>query len=461
MKTLIIPFFLLIPIILFAQNEHAEYIEGPYKTVQEVTKGCLECHEEVANDIMHTSHWTWLGPEFETPEGKKTLGKKNMINNFCIAVPSNWPRCTSCHIGYGWKDENFDFTKSENIDCLICHEQTGTYKKIPTGAGMPVEGLDLLKIARSVEMPTRANCGICHFDGGGGTGVKHGDMDDSLYHPSEELDVHMGGQDFECTECHITEKHQIAGASHSSMAAGTNHISCDNPDCHDKDPHEKKILNKHSDAVACETCHIPTFARGMPTKIWWDWSDAGKDLPGKKDEYGKPTFHKKKGSFIWKKNVKPEYAWYNGKADYYMLGDKIDPDKVVMLNKPEGDISDPKARIAPFKVMRGKQPYDPVYKYLVVPHLFGKDGFWKTFDWNASSAIGMKTVGLDYSGTVDFVETAMYWPINHTVMPAEKALKCTQCHGWKGNKVLDWEALGYAGDPMKRSVKKKRDYLKK
>lgn len=55
----------------------------------------------------------------------------------------NWARCTSCHIRYGWKDASFDFKNGENIDYLVCHEQTGTYKKIPTGAGMSDEKVDL------------------------------------------------------------------------------------------------------------------------------------------------------------------------------------------------------------------------------------------------------------------------------------------------------------------------------
>lgn len=448
---------IIISSVMLAQG-HKDYINGYFNSPQEVTKACLECHEGVDKDIMLTSHWKWLGPEFDDAiHGKKNVGKKYMINNFCIDVTSNLPRCTSCHIGYGWKDNTFDFNKSENIDCLVCHANSATYKKTPTGAGMPDPKVDLVKAAQSVGMPKRANCGICHFDGGGGAGVKHGDMDDSLYAPSAELDVHMGGQGFECTECHITENHKIQGASHSSMAAGTNHIACS--DCHDSDPHESKILNRHTKTVACETCHIPKFARGEPTKVWWNWGEAGLDKKDVKDEYGRSTFHKKKGSFIWKKNVTHEYAWYNGKADYYFVGDKVNPNEVVKLNKLEGSITDPKAKIAPFKVMRGKQPYDPINKYLIVPHLFGKDGFWKTFDWNSASEIGMKAAGLEYSGKVDFIETEMYWPINHMVPPASEALKCTNCHGWKGEKVLDWKALGYSGDPMKKSVKRKHDLI--
>jgi cytochrome c peroxidase len=54
-----------------------------------------------------------------------------------MSIISNEARCTSCHAGYGWKDATFDFTDMTKIDCLVCHDTTGTYKKIPTAAGMP------------------------------------------------------------------------------------------------------------------------------------------------------------------------------------------------------------------------------------------------------------------------------------------------------------------------------------
>ena len=60
----------------------------------------------------------------------------------------------------------------------------------------------------------------------------------------------------------------------------------------------------------------------------------------------------------------------------------------------------------------------------------------------------MKASGLAYSGEYGFAETAMYWPINHMVAPKEKALKCDDCHGEKGR--MDWAALGYGKDPMKK-----------
>jgi octaheme c-type cytochrome (tetrathionate reductase family) len=457
MKAIYILIFMSFLLGNYFPQDHSEMIEGPFETPQEVTETCLMCHEEVGDQIIKTRHWNWLGSKTDSTNNI-SRGKKNLINNFCIAIPSNWPRCTSCHIGYGWKNDNFDFSIQENIDCLVCHDQTGSYKKIPTGAGYPDTSVDLLSVAQSVGLPTRKNCGACHFDGGGGAGVKHGDMDDSLYEPSEEIDFHMGGLDFQCTECHVTTEHKISGGSHGTFADGGELISCES--CHDADPHEKELLNKHYKSVACETCHIPTFAREEPTKVWWDWSAAGEDREVTKDELGKETYNKKKGEFKWTKNVVPEYFWFNGSAKYYEFGEVIDPTKPVQLNKLNGDIKDAKAKISPFKVMRGKQPFDIKKNYLIIPKLYGEDGYWKTFDWAKASEEGMKQVNLEFSGDVGFVETEMYWPINHMVMSSDNALKCTSCHGRKGKHLLDWKALGYPDDPMKKGTREKIGFIK-
>lgn len=440
-----------------AAEDHSEMIEGPFDSPQEVTATCLMCHEEVAADIMKTQHWTWLSEEFEM-DGQKDarFGKQNMLNNFCVAVSSNWPRCTSCHIGYGWEDDSFDFTNEENIDCLVCHDQTGTYKKTPTGAGMPADDVDLVAVARSVGNTTRQNCGACHFEGGGGNGVKHGDLDESLLNPTGEIDVHMGEFDFSCTECHVTEDHQIPGASHASMASGTNHFDCTS--CHDSEPHEKEKLNNHTAAVACQTCHIPAIARTMPTKTWWDWSTAGRDLDVQKDEHGKEMYNKKKGTFKWEVNVVPSYAWFNGKASYYHIGDPLAAVEVVPLNTMQGDIQDEAAKIYPFKVMKGKQMYDTENNYLIVPKLFGEGGFWKTYDWDTAFENGMESVGLEYSGSYDFVKTELYVPIHHMVAPADNSLKCYDCHH-KTRSIMDWEALGYPGDPMSEGSRAKLGFV--
>jgi hypothetical protein len=40
----------------------------------------------------------------------------------------------------------------------------------------------------------------------------------------------------------------------------------------------------------------------------------------------------------------------------------------------------------------------------------------------------MDKIGLAYSGKYSFIETHMFWPINHQVSPKEESLKCIDCH---------------------------------
>jgi len=112
-----------------------EILQQDFASAPEVTVACLSCHENSAKEIHKTAHWTW---EYIHPDTGQVLGKQNVINNFCIAIQSNEPRCTSCHVGYGWADDSFDFSSEENVDCMVCHDTTGTYKKFPTAAGYPV-----------------------------------------------------------------------------------------------------------------------------------------------------------------------------------------------------------------------------------------------------------------------------------------------------------------------------------
>ena len=423
-------------------TSHADLLPGPYATGQEVTAACLECHPDSAQQLMGTTHWTWESEPVEVPwrDEPVTIGKKNQINNFCISSQGNEKKCMSCHAGYGWEDNTFDFNEPTNVDCLVCHADMATYGK--GDFGNPTESVDLAAAAQSVRAPTRENCGTCHFNGGGGNGVKHGDLDESLYFPPESLDVHMGSQDLICTDCHWTEDHVILGRllADNYIIPADEQVACTN--CHSDAPHEDERVNAHLQTVACQTCHIPSFAMDNPTKMFWDWSTSGQDIP--EDHY---TYLKIKGSFLYEENVSPTYTWFNGSVAYrYLLGDPIDPTQPTVLNPPAGSIDDATARIFPFKVHVGRQPYDVVYNYLLAPITAGENGYWTNFDWDNAFRLAEEITGLPYSGQYGFAETWMYWPTSHLVQPAEDALQCEACHDPNGR--LDWEALGYPGDPM-------------
>ncbi len=457
--------------------DHAEIelLQQEFATGPEVTAACLTCHEDAAHEIMGTAHWTW---EYTDPENGDLLGKANVINNFCVAIDSNEPRCTSCHAGYGWTDKTFDFEVETNVDCLVCHDTTGTYKKFPTGAGHPTyvpkefppgsgkiwQPPDLSFVAQNIGATSRETCGACHFYGGGADGVKHGDMDSSLKNPSVELDVHMSpeGEDMSCTDCHTSEGHVVSGSRYSMNS--TDEETCES--CHEGPVHEFEMLNDHIDSIACQTCHIPEYARGgVPTKMEWDWSQAGQlDENGKfivvKDESGHSVYDGRKGAFVLGEDVEPVYIWFNGDLDYTLLTDEFDPaDAPIVINAPGGSREDLNSRIWPMKQFEATQPYDSVYNNLVVPHLFGKDdaAYWKNFDWATSIQAGMDYVtvpyangeSVPYSGEYGFIETTMFWPITHMVPPASEALDCDDCHAEEGGR-LDFIALGYDEDAAYR-----------
>ena len=441
-------------------TDHSQYIglDRIFNSAPEVTKACLECHKEAARQIHKTKHWKW---EFLNPKNKQRLGKKNILNNFCITPQSNFSFCAACHIGYGWKDDSFDFTAEERVDCLVCHDTTGGYSKPPGKAGYPADYVNLKNVAQNVGKTSRDTCGACHFFGGGGDGVKHGDLDSSLAAPDRELDVHMDslGADFSCSTCHKSSGHDVVGSRYSPTVADSttdNTATCRS--CHLDKPHLEKRgkrgkrgkleerekheeLNKHAIKIACQTCHIPTIARGgVATMMTWDWSTAGKlTAEGKpvvkKDETGNMMYYGKKGSFTFGENIIPEYIWFNGNVEYTLLKDRIDKNEgIAYINRFQGSADDGVSRIWPVKIFRGKQPYDPVNQTLVVPHTTGKDktSYWANFDWSKSVAQGMKVAGRPFSGRVDFINTQMSWPITHMVAPAEDSLSCGECHSKNG-----------------------------
>jgi hypothetical protein len=64
-------------------TDHTDILQGPFENGSEVTKACLECHEDSAFQIMQTTHWTWESEPYDVPwrDDPVTIGKKNQINN--------------------------------------------------------------------------------------------------------------------------------------------------------------------------------------------------------------------------------------------------------------------------------------------------------------------------------------------------------------------------------------------
>lgn len=436
--------------------DHTKFtlLQKKFNSPKEVTETCITCHNKRHLEVMQSNHWNWEREEYIEGKGIVKLGKKNAINNFCISATGNEKTCAKCHIGYGMTKEGFSFTDPKNIDCMVCHDNTETYMKADEQGGAPIDTLNFTNIAEHIGKPKRTNCGVCHFYGGGGNNVKHGDLEEALFEPTKELDIHMAidGKNMQCVDCHKTEKHNIYGKLYSLSSMNINRVYCE--DCHTSLPHQEEIINEHTLKVACQTCHIPTYAKANSTKMYWDWSKAGNLKNGKpyteEDSLGNHTYMSIKGEFIWAKNVKPDYIWFNGTATHYLVGDKInDTTKIITLNELKGSYADENSKIIPVKIHKAKQPFDPINKILITPKLYsdkkGEGAFWQDFNWFESAKTGMKTYNLPFSGKVSFIETQMYWPVNHMVASKENSVKCIECHTRNNSRIENLKDLYLPG----------------
>jgi octaheme c-type cytochrome (tetrathionate reductase family) len=444
------------------------------------TNDCLACHGLIGADMLMRAHFTWEGVATNiTGFEAGSHGKNDLLNNFCIAVPSNEGRCTQCHAGYGYADKTFDFNDMTNVDCLVCHDQTGTYAKAPKTAGLPADGVDLGAVARSVAenggVPTIDNCIDCHAKAGGGDNVKHGDISMSLVDTTREFDVHMGtdGANVDCVFCHGVKKdanknavdHGIGGMPYHSVDEGELK-TCEG--CHGdaNSRHVGKpveaVITSHP-RLACQVCHIPTFARNTPTKTEWYWETAGDmdRVPVIDPETDRPDYDKMKGDFVWAKNVRPTLRYFDGKWNRFIIGANDTftgtptAESPVVLGEPTADYTNPDAKIYPFKKMVGNQPADSVNNRIIVPHLFGLKGganpYWVKYDWNLALQDGAAYTEIPYSGEYQFVPTVMYLTVNHEVAPKEQAygytgtISCIDCHA-RGQ--IDWTELGWTDDPF-------------
>ncbi|RYH09181.1 multiheme c-type cytochrome [Tropicimonas sp. IMCC6043] len=491
-----------------ADHSKFEELAGPFSDAAEVNQACLGCHNTGPEQLHGTVHFEWTWPpapvrNMEAPgaellaffgalstEDAEPSGMRHVANGFLLSTPSNLDACTSCHIAGTRFDDPAMFDASSEpvapVDCLSCHEPTGQWTRAnfhEGGAacsmchderlrGDTPEVEDLVAAAQSVGPSTLASCGSCHFQADGGPGVKHGDLNPDLINPPVALDVHMAaapdGAGFTCSTCHTTTEHAISGSRYAGgpgdgpdrPALAGAAASCQG--CHSATPHEDLAsgarLDRHIDRVACETCHIPSIARGeTQTRVLWDWSSVGKRGRDRKpmvqkDEDGRITYATEKGNLVAAGDVKPTLIWSNGRLAMHRPGEPLaegsDPGEsetedladLAMIEAAfagtpwiasfEGDPTDEDSRIAPVKVMHSVVPVDAEDRRLAAVKFSGRSGdaLWNRFDWEKAIDAGMEAANTPFSGDVAFARVRQMIPVNHMVAPASEALACQSCH---------------------------------
>lgn len=427
----------------------------------EGTKTCIACHSKQANDMFGSVHYQWKGDSskaIELAQAGSDASKLGGINDFCIWPDGNWLTvfnkldgttgpggCAVCHAGLGKKPTPTVSTEQlENIDCLICHSPT--YKRTVaknadgTFSLVPDSSIDIQAAAKNITRPTRAICMRCHQNSGGGNNYKRGDLESTIISCSKSYDVHMGtdGQDFVCQDCHKTENHRMAGRGSDMRALDSSFkLSCEA--CHTQIPHRSynanyADLNRHTDKVDCTVCHIPSFAKSVPTDMHRNWgameADTGKQLYD-------PEITKAS-------NVMPVYAWFNGFSHFYRFKDPVSLDErgVQKMSWPDGGFVDSggkHSKLYAFKLHSASQPMENATKQLLP--VKNKIAF-ETGNVEEAIRQGAVAAGMSYASH-SFVSTERYMGIFHTVGPKSTALSCSNqpCHGNESR--IPFGKLGY------------------
>ncbi len=428
------------PAVTAAENEHDGLTwSGPGT--------CLECHGEEATEVHGSVMYQWQGDAPQMTTGPESQGKiAGGVNSYCINILGNWDTCGNCHVGLGALPEaGVTSEQLENIDCLLCHQQEYRRKKV---AGTFVPDTDVMSISmdeavRTVHSPTRATCLQCHAKAGGGDAVKRGDL--SLAHGATadaSFDVHMAtsGGDLRCQNCHTFSEHRVAGRGSDLRPTDSAAVlECTN--CHaimaTTDGHEWSVVDRHIARVACQTCHIPVYAK--------DASDS--DAPEATETHRtwlathstQPPFHPVADTA---NRIEPAYRFWNRRNRNYLLHELAEIDPTTgryPTSRPVGHISDPESRLYPFKYKTAEQPITNSTSRLIA---LDTAIFFATGDAAAATEQGLVNMGLPATDAYSWVETDTFQMLNHEVSPAGSALDCNDCHGAGARIDLQGE-MGY------------------
>lgn len=412
---------------------------------------CLPCHEAEAREVHASVHYQWQGPAPSMSHGPPRQGKlAGAQDSYAGPILGNWDACGACHIGLGRMPEDDgapSLAQLAEIDCLVCH-QAGYRRLRRKGRYVPdtqAMGMSLDDAVRRVHRPQRANCLACHAMAHGGDGVKRGDLAQAQARTFDrEFDVHMALEagNLRCQDCHGVERHRFAGQGTDLRPTDRPHaISC--AACHrlrdTAEGHAIPAINRHVARVACQTCHVPLYAReafdtpeSEATEIHRSWRDTA-DLD--------PPF---RPAGTQANNLVPRYRFWNRLSTNGLLRDSVSMDPATGAypsSRPQGAVGDPPgaSKLYPFKYHTTELPRLPRSGELVAPDT---RVFAATGDGEAAAAAGVVNMGHPPGEPYRWVSTDAFQLLNHQVAPAYRVLGCGDCHGNPARMNLQGE-LGY------------------
>jgi hypothetical protein len=199
-------------------------------------------------------------------------------------------------------------------------------------------------------------------------------------------------------------------------------LTCES--CHGDRPHDDyndydgKRRDTHALKVACQACHIPTYAEVVSTEIDRDWTAP----------HYSPTACSGQGGWkpeeIHAANLIPSYRWFEGRSEVYVLGESpaLNADGEYALGLPLGNVHSLASKLYPMKEHRSNSARHDATGQLI-PH--STNTFFRTGDFDQAVQEGMAQVGL--SGSYSLVAVHTYQTINHGV-DEHSILQCGDCH---------------------------------
>ena len=394
------------------------------------------------------------------------------------ATPQGLPGgCARCHASNGTVGpDQLDEEHWQSVDCLICHalnyrvggtELVNAADRLPiadaaspTGFRLPLPaGADLGASSLSISLhPTTQVCQRCHAGADAGFLQRTGAFNQTDDRHASTLS---------CYVCHQSQGHQFAAgrpkptqwAVERSGTADGNQVPCagchslagqaHRPDLNMVVPAHPGFPGVHFQKLACETCHIPEI-RGLS---WQAFDRLERVVESGRFLQWRPQRGTRNDS-----PQPPDYLWYNG--------------TVWTDDQPRGSLPDWLSRVTPFRRVVSRMPQDLASGRLLPLDLTvieNADSLMSNFvslpeDTLAlldlavrrgvaaaaaqdPAAWGMLVDGQGaYTGSWQVLDRLMYFPVNHGVKPvSQQPLTCTDCH-MTGTR-MDWQALGFPGDP--------------
>ncbi len=416
---------------------------------------CLSCHKEQARDMHASTHYQWQGEALYRTSGPLMQGKiSNAVNSYCVNILGNWADCGSCHAGLGAPPVATATPTDEqlkNIDCLICHQKD--YKRVKVnGAFVPDAAnmtITLNKAVQTVHLPERSNCLACHAKAGGGDAVKRGDLALATANTGDvQFDRHMSvaGADMKCQECHITQNHRIAGRGSDLRQTDLDaETACTN--CHTNKTatggHGTADINRHVSRVACQTCHIPTYAKNAADTAADEATETHRTWLS---SHATAVPYHPAGTRA--NNLTPKYRFFNRYSYNYVLREpaQLDPKTgAYPTSRPDGAVDDtsPDNKLYPFKYKTAEQPMRTSTRELIA---LDTNVFFRSADAQNRATLavkaGLRNMGYPETDAFSWVKTDTFQMLNHQVSPRAQALTCAACHGSTTRMNLKAE-LGY------------------